>query len=60
LQAGVPPRVEISHPNEARYYLDMGVGHFSLGVDLSILYHWWREKGDELRGMITARDLNEG
>lgn len=55
LQAGVTPRVEISHPSEARYYTDMGVRHFSLGVDLSILFNWWQDKGGELRSMVGDR-----
>jgi 4-hydroxy-2-oxoheptanedioate aldolase len=49
LKAGVSPRAEISHPDQAKYYLDMGVRHFSLGVDLSILYEWWKRNGDSMR-----------
>ena len=56
LKAGVQPRAEISHPNEARYYTDMGVRHFSLGVDLSILFNWWRDNGEQLRCMIDKKD----
>jgi 4-hydroxy-2-oxoheptanedioate aldolase len=55
LKAGVQPRAEIGHPNEARYYTDMGVRHFSLGVDLSILFNWWRDNGEELRCMIDKK-----
>ncbi len=52
LKAGIAARVEISHPSEARYYTDMGVRHFSLGVDLSILFAWWQDNGGELRRMV--------
>lgn len=52
LKAGVPPRAEIGHPNEASYYLDMGVRHFSLGVDLSILFNWWQDHGEEMRCIV--------
>ena len=52
LKAGVEPRAEISHPNEARYYADMGVRHFSLGIDLRILFNWWKGQGEDLRSMI--------
>ena len=52
IKAGVPPRAEISHPDQAKYYLDMGVRNFSLGVDLTILFNWWKEKGDALRKII--------
>jgi 4-hydroxy-2-oxoheptanedioate aldolase len=56
LNAGVQPRAEIGHPNEARYYSDLGVRHFSLGVDLSILFNWWRDNGEELRCLIDKKD----
>jgi len=49
LKAGVQPRAEINHPDQAKYYLDMGVRHFNLGVDLSILYNWWKKNGETLR-----------
>lgn len=52
LKAGIPPRAEISHPDQAKYYLDMGVQHFNLGVDLSILFEWWRSNGESLRKMM--------
>jgi 4-hydroxy-2-oxoheptanedioate aldolase len=52
LKAGVHPRVEISHPNEARYYIEMGVQHFNLGVDLFILFNWWKDNGEELRCIV--------
>jgi 4-hydroxy-2-oxoheptanedioate aldolase len=52
LKIGIAPRVEISHPNEACYYREMGVRHFSLGVDLSILFDWWKDNGDEMRFIV--------
>ncbi len=52
IKAGVPPRAEIHHPDQAKYYLDMGVRHFNLGVDLSILFDWWRRNGDEMRKLL--------
>ena len=30
-------------------YLDMGVRHFCVGTDISILYQWWRQEGEGLR-----------
>jgi 4-hydroxy-2-oxoheptanedioate aldolase len=52
LRMGIPPRVEIATPEEARPYLEMGVRHFNLGSDLAILYSWWRQNGEILRGLI--------
>ncbi|MBN1139239.1 MAG: 2,4-dihydroxyhept-2-ene-1,7-dioic acid aldolase [Anaerolineae bacterium] len=48
LKMGVLPRAEIGSPDQARYFLDMGVRHFSLGTDVSILFRWWQENGKEL------------
>jgi 4-hydroxy-2-oxoheptanedioate aldolase len=54
LKAGIPPRVEINHPDQAEYYLDLGVRHFNLGVDLSILFDWWKTNGKVMRDLITG------
>ena len=49
LRAGIPARAEITTPDEAAYYLDLGVRHFSLGNDLAILYNWLKQNGEKLR-----------
>jgi len=54
LDAGIPPRAEIRTADEAKYYLDMGVRHFCVGTDVSILFDWWRSEGESLRKAITA------
>ncbi len=48
IRLGVPPRAEIQSVDQAKEYLDMGVRHFSIGTDISILYGWWKENGDKL------------
>jgi 4-hydroxy-2-oxoheptanedioate aldolase len=53
LAAGVQPRAEIGSVDEAKYYLDLGVRHFCLGTDISILFNWWRANGDGLRKAIS-------
>ncbi len=40
LKMGVPPRAEIGSADDAKHYLDMGVRHFCIGTDISILYGW--------------------
>ena len=50
---GIPARAEIASVDQARYYLDLGVRHFCLGTDLSILYEWWRINGDALRKVVA-------
>ena len=52
LRMGIPPRAEIHSPDEASYYLDLGVRHFSLGSDISILFNWLQGNGEKLRRML--------
>ena len=54
LQMGVQPRAEIGTADQAKYYLDKGVLHFSLGTDISILFNWWKSNGQELRDAIAG------
>jgi 4-hydroxy-2-oxoheptanedioate aldolase len=49
---GIPPRAEIDSPDAARYYLDLGVKHFSIGTDIMVLYQWMKQNGEELRKVI--------
>jgi len=51
---GVPARAEIGAPDDAKYYLDLGVRHFNLSVDLWILLQWWTVNGKTLRETLTA------
>jgi 4-hydroxy-2-oxoheptanedioate aldolase len=53
LKMGVPPRVEIGSVDQAKYYLDLGVRHFSLGTDIAVLYAWWKKNGDALRKAVS-------
>ena len=54
IKMGVPPRAEIGSADGAKRYLDMGVRHFCIGTDISILYSWWREHGDGLRKALEG------
>lgn len=49
LKMGVPPRAEINSVDEAKYYLDLGVRHFCIGTDISILFDWFKKNGEALR-----------
>jgi 2-keto-3-deoxy-L-rhamnonate aldolase RhmA len=53
-EAGVPVRAEIGTPSEAEYYCQLGVRHFSLGVDLAVLHTWWRDNGAAVRRIVSA------
>lgn len=54
LAAGVQPRAEISSPDGAKYYLDMGVRHFCIGTDIHILHSWWKDNGEQMRRAIEG------
>ena len=53
LKMDVPPRAEINSLDEAQRFLDMGVRHFCIGTDISILFNWWKENGDGLRNLLA-------
>lgn len=53
LKMGVPARAEIGSVDQAKYYLDLGVRHFNIGTDLTILHNWWKRNGDELRKIVS-------
>ena len=48
LKMGIAPRAEISDPGEAEKYLEMGVKHFCIGTDVSILFNWFKQAGSEM------------
>ena len=54
LAAGVPVRAELGSPADAESYRELGVRHFSIGVDIAILHDWWRENGRAVREIVTA------
>ena len=49
MEKGVPPRVELNSLDGAQPYLDMGIKHFCIGTDVSLLYSWWNENGEKMR-----------
>ena len=53
VKMGVPPRAEIQTSEQAKAFLDMGVRHFSIGTDITILHGWWRENGEKLWKAIS-------
>jgi 2-keto-3-deoxy-L-rhamnonate aldolase RhmA len=52
LRAGIPARAEINSLDEAGYYLDLGVRHFSLSSDLNILFNWLKDNGEKMRKLL--------
>ena len=54
LDMGVRPRAEISHPEEADWYVERGVSDFNLNLDIRILYQWWSDNGSDLREQLDG------
>ena len=52
LQMGIAPRAEIGHPDQAKKYQDMGIKHFCMGTDMSILFNWFKEQGKNMREVL--------
>lgn len=54
LKMGIQPRVEIDSPSQAERYIEMGVRHFSAGIDVVILYQWFKENGKSMQELFTT------
>jgi len=54
LGLGIAPRVEISHPEQAKPYLDLGVRHFCMGWDVEILFEWFKREGETMRKILEG------
>ena len=52
LKMGIHPRVEMSNLENIEEYLDLGVRDFSLSTDMTILYQWFKERGESLRKIL--------
>jgi 4-hydroxy-2-oxoheptanedioate aldolase len=54
LKKGIAPRAEIAQPDDAKKYLDMGVKHFCIGWDVSILFNWYKSAGKAMRDLLGS------
>jgi 4-hydroxy-2-oxoheptanedioate aldolase len=52
LKMGVQPRAEITEPSEAEYYLKLGVKHFCMAADTSVLSRYYAKEGGAMREII--------
>ena len=52
LAHGVQPRCEINAPEDAEYYIDLGVKHFCLGDELRAVTTYWNTQGSALRSRV--------
>lgn len=52
LKVGVAPRAEIYSPEQAGKYLEMGVRHFCIGLDVFLLRDWFTANGRAMREVL--------
>ena len=53
IKHGVRPRAEIISPDQAKYYLDLGVRDFSLGAEIAVLLRYWKTESETMRGLLS-------
>jgi 2-keto-3-deoxy-L-rhamnonate aldolase RhmA len=58
LKRQVRPRAEITSPDQARYYLDLGVRDFSLGSEIRIMVDFWSGGGEKMRQFLSSPPAN--
>ena len=54
LKHGVAPRCEITTPEQAQYYIDLGVRHFSIGDQLAKLKEFWGTDGKRMKDIALS------
>ena len=54
IEFGVPPRIEISEPDEAKRYIDLGVRHFCIGWDRFIYQANLVRLGEEMQKVLEG------
>lgn len=52
LEKGVAPRVEIMNSEAARRYIEMGVRHFNIGMDIAMVGQFCQQQGKAMREML--------
>lgn len=52
LKMGIAPRAEINSPEEAEYFLNLGVKHFCMGTDVTTIFNWGKTNGARLRELL--------
>jgi len=53
LKMGRRPRVELNNLDLVQQYIDLGVRDFNIGTDIRILYDFWKDKGENLKKLLS-------
>ena len=59
LRMGIAPRVETNGPENFEPYLEMGVRHFNVGIDIRTLFSWYGDTGSKMRKSLGMDPLLE-
>lgn len=54
LEKGVVPRVEIASFEQAKPFIEMGVRHFCVGTDISVISQWCQQQGKGMRELLKV------
>ncbi len=54
LKHGVRPRCEVTSPEAAQYYKDLGVKDFALNDEMAALRTFWQQQGKKLRDLALS------
>lgn len=57
LKNGVQPRCEIGTADEAKYYIDLGVKHFSIGDQFKVIQAFWNKEGDKMQQVLADEKM---
>lgn len=57
LKHGVQPRAEMNTFEDVQYYLDLGVRHFNIGMQLRILSNYYKEQGEKAQELLEKAGL---
>lgn len=52
LRKGIHPRVELREAANYERYLELGVKHFNVGMDIRTMYNWFKESGAKMRRVM--------
>jgi len=53
LKKSVAPRVEIGSFEQAKSYIDMGVRHFCIGTDISVISMWCQQQAEGIQKLLA-------
>ena len=57
LAHGVQPRCEIGTADDAKYYIDLGVRHFSIGDQFKVIKAFWDKEGEKMAQVLADEKI---